>query len=355
MDVRLTGWLGDPVDLRLVEWLRDHAGLTVTAVEPLGAAGRSNVHHRVHAGDESYVLRRPPDTGRLPTAHDMAREHAVLQVLSARGVPVPTPILLCTDTSVLGVPFLLMTECPGTVVKGQWPAPPRSRSTACASLVEALAGVHAVEWPDTPLRAYDRPEPYATRQLRRLSRQWTHAEAGESPVLREVQQTLADRFAEPPTREATVIHGDYGLHNVVLTPEGRVAAVLDWELWTVGDPLADLAWLLALWAEPDDPPDRLEALGPLAVTTAEGSWSRARLAAEYRRHTGADLTDLPRYLALSFYKLAVIRAGIVHRLRTGPNPEAAAEVDHRAHLALRAALAELTLNPPEPTRRPASA
>lgn len=199
-----------------------------------------------------------------------------------------------------------------------------------------------MRWRETPLRAYDRPTPYVTRRLNRLARQWTHAAAGESTELRAVQRGLAERFAEPPAGDPTVVHGDYGLHNVVLTTDGRVGAVLDWELWTIGDPLADLAWLLALWAEPDDPPERLSALGPLTVTAAEGAWSRARLAAEYQRRTGADLTELPRYLALSFYKLAVIRAGIAHRARSGGADREAAEADRLAHLALGAALRELT-------------
>lgn len=329
------------MDVRLTGWLREHAGLSVTAVEPLGEPGRSNLHHLVIANGERYVLRHPPRSGRLPTAHDMAREHAVLSALWP-AVPVPRPVLLCTDTSVLGVPFLLTTECAGSVAKGQWTAPPRARSTTCAALVAVLARIHEVAWRETPLRAYDRSEPYATRQLRRLARQWTHSRGTESAELRAVQQTLTECFAIPAPRAPTVIHGDYGLHNVVLTADGRISAVLDWELWTIGDPLADLAWLLALWAEPDDPPERLATLGPLAVTTGDGAWSRARLSAEYQRHTGTDLTDLPRYLALSFYKLAVIRAGIAHRLRSGGSTHAAAEADDRAHLALTAALTELT-------------
>jgi aminoglycoside phosphotransferase (APT) family kinase protein len=244
---------------------------------------------------------------------------------------------------VLGVPFLVMTERPGVVVKGQWPAGPAGpRSAACAGLVAALAEVHRVPWRDTPLREFARPEPYATRQLRRLSRQWTLAAGGSDTLAHEVHTGLIERFAVPPSRADTVLHGDFGLHNVVLAPDGRVTSILDWELWTVGDPLADLAWLLALWAEPGDPPSRLDLLGPLARDAADGAWSRTRLADEYCRRTGTDLTDLPRYLALSYYKLGVIQAGIAHRLRlrTGRDAEAA-DVHRRARLAIRAALDEL--------------
>lgn len=338
--------MDDAALARLTGWARDQAGLAISAVEPLGSAGRSNVHYRVHADGRRLVLRRPPPTGHLPTAHDMAREHAVLSTLWARGAPVPEPILLCADPDVLGVPFLIMAECPGIVVRGQWTPPvdrPAARSAACGDLVATLALVHQLSWRDTPLREFDRSEPYASRQLRRLGRQWRLAGGDEDSLVEEVRHGLAERFAAAPPRPTSIVHGDYGLHNVVLAPDGNVVAVLDWELWTIGDPLADLAWLLALWAEPGDGPERFDLLGSLTGTAERGCWPRARLAEEYRRRSGTDLTDLPRYLALSFYKLGVIQAGIAHRLRGRSGQDtAAAEFRRRARIAIRTCADELT-------------
>jgi aminoglycoside phosphotransferase (APT) family kinase protein len=331
--------------LRLTERLRSDLRLAVTAVEPLGDAGRSNVHYRVRAGDQRFILRCPPLAGRLPTAHDLAREHAVLTVLWQLGVAVPKPVLYHPDTDVLGVPFLLMSECGGVVARGQWPdayAAPETRPAACSGLVAALAVIHGVAWRDTALREFDRPEPYASRQLRRLARQWSAA-GGAGDLEASVRSRLTAAFdGAGPSRPATILHGDYGPHNVLLEPSGgRVAAILDWELWTVGDPLADLGWLLALWAERGDPDDRFTLLGPLAITAQDGCWTRAQLADDYHRRTGTDLTDLPRYQALALYKLAVIQAGIAHRLRRANRQPEATTFDHRAHIGLRTALRTL--------------
>ena len=281
------------------------------------AGGRSNLTYRVEdAAGAAFVLRRPPLRGVLPSAHDMAREHRIIAALHPTAVPVPRPLGLCQNESVTGAPFYVMDFVEGVVPRDRATAaaglPAALRGAAARSLLEVLVTLHQVDVDAVGLGQLGRREGYLERQLRRWTRQWEQSRTRELPLIDEVGARLAARV--PPQRAATIVHGDYRLDNVILSPaDGRVRAVLDWELCTLGDPLADVGLLLVYWTEPGDP------LEPLRdpPTTLPGFPSRAELAAAYAERSGRDLGELDYYLAFGYWKLAVILEGVHARSVAG--------------------------------------
>ena len=293
------------------------ADSTVTLI----AGGKSNLTYRVDSPAGSAVLRRPPLGHVLPTAHDMVREHTVMSALAGTEVPVPRMLHLCTDTEVLGQPFYVMQRVEGHVCRETLPAgyadePPQRRAIG-EGLVDVLAALHEVDPGTVGLGEFGRPDGYLERQVRRWVRQWdaTRIEGhGDLDLL------AGDLAADVPrTQRHTVVHGDYRLDNTILDPAapGRVAAVLDWEMSTLGDPLADVGILLGYWSQADDAGARSEALVVPAATVLEGFPTRAQVAERYAGRTGLDLTPLPWYAAFAAFKLAVVCAGIVARVRGG--------------------------------------
>jgi aminoglycoside phosphotransferase (APT) family kinase protein len=282
--------------------------------------GRSNLTTLVRTSSRNWVVRSPPSPDVLPTAHDMAREYHFVASLHVTDVPVVPVVAFCDDLSVIGVSFYVAEYCTGVVIAGELPVefdtPMRARAGAAA--IGALARIHAVDWLMVGLQHYYRPESYVARQLRRLGKQWELSKTNDVPAMAELQARLASvvwRDCEP-----AIVHGDFGLHNIMLSSNdpGRVVAVLDWEMATIGDPLADLGWMLACWGEPSDPPARLAMLGEdLRVTSLPGFWSREQLMAEYERVKGSDMTQIGHYMALGLYKLAVIFQGIHSRHLAG--------------------------------------
>jgi aminoglycoside phosphotransferase (APT) family kinase protein len=279
--------------------------------------GRSNLTYRVRdAAGADLVLRRPPLHGVLPSAHDMAREHRIIAALAGTEVPVPAAVALCEDPEVTGAPFYVMGYVDGTVprdeatVAAAFDEP--ARAAAADSLVDALVALHRVDPDAVGLGQLGRREGYLERQLRRWQRQLEQSRTRELPVLDEVHRRLA---ASIPAQvgPARIVHGDFRLDNVILSPAGRVLAVLDWELCTLGDPLADVGLLLVYWAEPDD------AALPLgtAPTTLPGFPSRAALAAAYAARSGRAVDDLDYYQAFGYWKLAVILEGVHARYTAG--------------------------------------
>jgi aminoglycoside phosphotransferase (APT) family kinase protein len=298
-------------------WFRDHVP---AARPPLDfrpvVGGHSNLTYVVtDAAGATWVLRRPPLAGVLPSAHDMAREHRIISALHGTPVPVPAPVGLCQDPDVTGAPFYVMEHVDGVVPRDQPTLErafeERQREPIAMSMVATLAALHRVDPDAVGLGDLGRRDGYVGRQLRRWVRQWEQSRTRELPAIEEVGRRLAARV--PPQGPAAIVHGDYRLDNLMLSPAGEVVAVLDWELCTLGDPLADVGLLMVYWPEPGDEVRPLTS--PPSVLP--GFPSRADLAGAYAAMAGRDLSELDFYVALGFWKLAVILEGVYARSAAG--------------------------------------
>lgn len=313
----------DGIELQAVERFLDGRlpGFAGPLTAELIAGGRSNLTYRLDAPSGSWVLRRPPLGHVLPTAHDMGREFRILSALADSDVPVPRPVALCTDTDVIGAPFYVMQHCTGIVVRESLPegfaATAAERRRISARLVDTLARLHAIDWQAAGLADFGRPEGFLARQVRRWGEQWDRSKTRELPALDRLRQRLAATVPQSPP--PAIVHGDFRLENVMLDAHdpARIVAVFDWEMATIGDPLADLGWTLALWPETADPAARLAAFTPITPTTAPGFFSRDEFAAAYADRTGRALHHLPFYTVFGLFKLAVIYEGIHARYLAG--------------------------------------
>jgi aminoglycoside phosphotransferase (APT) family kinase protein len=260
------------------------------------------------------VLRRPPLGQVLATAHDMSREHRIISALAPTDVPVAPVVGLCTDEAVNGAPFYVMEFVDGLVARNPEAAARldvAGRRRAGEQLADVLARIHAVDPDAVGLGDLGRKEGYVERQLRRWSGQWEKSKTRDLPVVDEVHAALAARV--PEQGPATIVHGDYRLDNCMLDPDGTVAAVLDWELCTLGDPLADVGLLLVYWTDRGDTrPALMEA-----STTLEGFPTSAELIAMYAAASGRDVSDVGYYVAFGYWKLACILEGVYARYRGG--------------------------------------
>lgn len=278
------------------------------------AGGRSNLTYRLDDGKSAWVLRRPPSGGLTPSAHDVAREFRVNRALQGTGVPVARTVGLSADLDVLGAPFSVVDYVEGRIIRSsadleRWND--EDVASCVSALVDALAALHAVDFREVGLAGFGRTDGYGERQLRRWSRQWAHMEA-QSPLADRLQALLADIL--PAQRTCTVVHGDYRVDNTILGSDdiARVLAIVDWELSTLGDPVADVAMMCA-YRHPG-----LDAvLGTDAAWTSDRMPSADELAGLYELRAGSSLTHWEFYLALAFYKLAVIAEGIDFRYRLG--------------------------------------
>ncbi len=295
-----------------------HADVPLT-VERI-AGGHSNETFIIRRGpDENWVLRRPPRGPLLPTAHDVGREYALISALLQTNVPVPRPLLHCTDESVLGAPFYLMDFVNGLVTRATV-APafdnPAGRAALAEELIQVLVKLHTVDWRAVGLDKMGRPEGYLERQLKRWNGQLDKSRQREIPELDAVGVWLREHLPASPA--ATVVHGDYRIDNVLFAPQppARILAVLDWELATIGDPLADLGYLLSHWREVGDPPTAV--VSELAdVTTLAGFPTRAQVAARYAELSGRQVGSLAWYEALAIWKLAILLEGNYNRYKAG--------------------------------------
>jgi aminoglycoside phosphotransferase (APT) family kinase protein len=279
--------------------------------------GRSNLTYLVwDSAGGSWVLRRPPLSGVLPSAHDMGREHRIISALRDTPVPVPRTIGLCEDPSVTGAPFYVMGYVDGIVARDERAVASafdeRQRASSAWSLVDVLVALHDVEPNDVGLGDLGRRDGYIERQLRRWSRQWEQSRTRELPAMEEVGRRLA---ATVPAQQGpgTIVHGDYRLDNLILSPAGEVLAVLDWELCTLGDPLADVGLLMVYWSEPGDDVLPLDS----TVTALAGFPRRAEVADAYAGASGRDLSRLDFYIAFGYWKLAAILEGVYARSAAG--------------------------------------
>jgi aminoglycoside phosphotransferase (APT) family kinase protein len=298
-------------------WFTGHVpGIRPPLTFSLIAGGRSNLTFRVaDAVSGSWVLRRPPLGSVLASAHDMGREHRVMAALAPTPVPVPPVVGLCTDESVNGAPFYVMEFVDGLVLRDETAMTGVSepvRWAAAESLVDVLARLHEVDPDAVGLGDLGRKEGYVERLLRRWRGQWEQSRTREIPLVEEVAERLARDI--PHQGPATIVHGDYRLDNAIVAPEdGQLRAVLDWELCTLGDPLADVGLLMVYWTEPED------EVSPLfwAPTRAPGFPGRKEVAARYAERSGRDLSELDYYVALGLWKIAVILEGVYARYAAG--------------------------------------
>jgi aminoglycoside phosphotransferase (APT) family kinase protein len=294
---------------RLRPWLRSRLDLgDETLHAEIISGGRSNLTFRLHAGEQEWILRRPPLGRRLPGAHSMSREHQVLQGLADSDVPTPTVLAMCTDEDVIGVPFYVMELVTGRVLR----SPEEVDLTAeqahdCGtSLIRTLARLHLLDYERLGLGELGHPHGYTERQVARWHRQLEASRVRELPALDELGGRLATRL--PAARHSSLLHGDYRIDNVVLDERdpGHICAVLDWEMATLGDPMADLGMLLMYWGQ------RGEVFpSPVhEIPARPGFPTRAQAIDLYARETGWELEDLDFFVALAHFKLAVIVEGI---------------------------------------------
>jgi aminoglycoside phosphotransferase (APT) family kinase protein len=298
-------------------WFEENLAGAVPPLEfSLVAGGRSNLTYVVtdQAGHR-YVLRRPPTGHLLPTAHDMAREHRIISAMGPAGVPVPPALGLCEDPSVNGAPFYVMGFVDGVIARNEVDVESNfdeaGRHRAGLALIDTLADIHLADPDAIGLGTLGRKEGYIARQLKRWYANYQaayQARGGEStPAMDELHDRLS--AAIPEQGPASVVHGDYRLDNCVLSPDGSsVAAVLDWELCTLGDPLADVGQLLVYWPEPGE----RSALGNLATATS-GFARRDEIVARYAAKIGRDLPHLGYYVAFAYWKLGCILEGVYAR------------------------------------------
>jgi len=285
------------------------------------SGGRSNLTYLVRGGGREWVLRRPPLGHVLPTAHDMAREYRVLSALAGTNVPAPRTIALCEDTSVNDMSFYVMEYCPGVILVQEIPpgyaTAPEDRRRISVALVETMVRLHTVDYRAVGLEGFGHPDGYLERQVRRWSQQWERSQTGPLPEIDELIRRL--RAALPASPPPTIVHGDYRLGNMALDPHdpGRIVAIFDWEMATLGDPLADLGYTLIYWTDPDDPPLAGGVGTASTFTTLPGFFTRADIIREYAQRSGRNVDTVEFYQVLALYKLAVISEGIYARYLQG--------------------------------------
>ena len=285
-------------------------------IAPIGE-GHSNVTYALRRDGADLVVRRPPRGPLPPSAHDVLREARVLDALAGRA-PVPRVLATCADADVIGAPFYVMERVTGEVVTGAVPAAfdtEAERRRMGEALVDGLVTLHAVDWRAAGLDGFGRPDGYLERQLKRFGGLWERNRTRELPAVERVGGWLAAHA--PTSPPATIVHGDYRLGNVMFAPSppAELAAIFDWEMSTIGDPLADLGYLCTFWVDRGDPPSGI--FEQHAVTRAPGWPARAELVARYEERSGRAAADLDWYRALALWKIIVFMEGNYRRALAG--------------------------------------
>ncbi|WPO74758.1 MULTISPECIES: phosphotransferase family protein [unclassified Streptomyces] len=295
LDRERPGLVGGPLTARLIE------------------GGRSNLTYAVTDGASRWVVRRPPLGHVLATAHDMKREHRVIEALHPTNVPVPAPVLLCDDDTVIGAPFYVMEFVDGTPYRTSEelaPLGPERTRAAVLGLVDTLVDLHAVDPAAVGLGDFGRPDGFLDRQLRRWGKQLDASRNRDLAGIDELHAALGRSLPASPA--PTVVHGDYRLDNVLIGGDDRIKAILDWEMSTLGDPLTDLG-LLVMYSAKLEVPD-----SPVSTTAgAPGHPDPAELIERYAARSGRDVSAVSWYTAFAWFKLAVILEGIHYRYTLG--------------------------------------
>ncbi|HJU09238.1 MAG TPA: phosphotransferase family protein [Candidatus Binataceae bacterium] len=302
--------LGDPSDLRA-----DNISF-----------GHSNEVHLVSFQDKVWALRRPPRGPLLPTAHDVLREYRVLAALQDSPVPVPRVYASCDDVSFIGAPFYLMEYMSGKVIRpGLVPSDepsfadtPAKRQAVSEGMIDLLLALQSVDWRKAGLEGFGRPDGYIERQLRRWSDQLVRTTqlTRPLPVMQKIREWLGGHM--PQSQTATIVHGDFKLDNVMWKVDDakpRVLALFDWEMSTIGDPLADLGWMLTYWSDPSDTELRRGVVSSMECET--GYYRRDEMSARYEQKSARPMRDFAFYQVFSLYKLAIILEGSYSRYLSG--------------------------------------
>jgi aminoglycoside phosphotransferase (APT) family kinase protein len=286
---------------------------------PIGE-GHSNVTYLIERDDAEVVLRRPPRPPLPPSAHNVLREARLLRALRNTPARVPEVLAVCEDEATIGAPFYVMERIEGEVIVASVPATldtPAERRRIGEQLIDALVEIHAVDWRAAGLEDFGKPTGYLERQLRRFGGLWELNKTREIPAVERVGSWLAEHMPDP-LGTSTIVHGDYRLGNTMYASDApaRLTAVLDWEMATIGDPLADIGYLSMMWAQAGDPSEGLRAaLGN--VTRAEGFHTREQLIARYEERSGRPVGDVRWYVTLALWKSVVFMEGNYKRALAG--------------------------------------
>ncbi len=298
-----------------------HADGELTVEQFIG--GRANLTYTLRFGANEYVLRRPPPPPVAPGAHDMAREYRVLSALHPIFPLAPRTYLFCDDESVLGVPFFVMDRYRGLVIRQDMP-PQYVQDVAlqrrmAEALVDALVDLHAVDYRAIGLETLGRPEGFMARQIAGWTRRWERSKPFETPDMEVVTAWLNAHL--PTSPPATLIHNDYKLDNTMLDAEdpGRMVAIFDWDMCTLGDPLADLGQMLCYWTEANDDPARYEAFP--TPTVLPGFLTRHEVAQRYAARSGRDVTHIAFYHAYSLWRTATVVAQLYQLYQSGQSKD----------------------------------
>src|SRR5579884_4045684 len=283
------------------------------SANPIGE-GHSNVTFELSTG---VVVRRPPRGPLPPSAHDVLREARLLRALEHTPVRVPRVLAVCERDDVIGAPFYVMERVAGEVITDSVPAEldnPSERDQIADQLIDALIELHAVDWLAVGLDGFGKPSGYLERQLRRFGGLWEHNKTRELPEVERVGRWLSEHLPQSPP--ATIVHGDYRLGNTMFAPAApaRLVAIFDWEMATIGDPLADVGYMVMQWTEPDDPPAKFSLHN---VTRLEGFPTRAELVARYEERSGRSMQALDWYVTLALWKAVVFMEGNYKRALAG--------------------------------------
>jgi aminoglycoside phosphotransferase (APT) family kinase protein len=301
---------------RVIPWLRERCGwMEPPFVFTKLAGGHSNFTYRVtDAGGREFVLRRPPLGELLPSAHDMGREFKVISALWSTRVPVPEPLAFCDDPEVTGAKFYAMGAVVGqslyNAAESEGLVPQHLRRDHGFHFIDVLADLHSLDPADVGLGDLGRPDAYVARQLKRWKASWDASKTLELPEVDHLHAYLLENI--PEQGPARVVHGDYGLHNVVSNSQGRVAAVIDWEISTLGDPLADLAYAINAWGKPGE-----QSLRNVKPSLAPGYPTDDEMLERYATRTGVDPSRIGFYSSFNHWKTVAIIDGVLARYYNG--------------------------------------
>lgn len=308
------------------------------------SSGASNLTYEVSIGSWQGVLRRPPYGPIAPKAHDMKREYTILRELHPVFPIAPKPFVYSDDHSIIGSPFFIMERRQGRILDTSFPDDVSPTAETCGriseTMVDTLVRLHDVDYKQTALVDMTNPEGFMERQVHGWIKRYEQAKTDDITGIDVLKAWMTAHI--PPSQEATVIHYDYKLNNAMFSEDfSEMVGLFDWEMTTVGDPLADLGAAMSYWLEADDPDVLKYALGKPPVTVMPGFMTRDEFVHAYARKSGRDISHYPFYFTFALFKLAVICQQIYARFKQGyTNDERFAELNHFVELLIHRALKE---------------